>query len=75
MKIKDIIKKLEELKEEDCKIYMEIEPMIDCIEQLDGTGYETTTYKYSITLERNPIIRKYKNINGIKEYLGSESNE
>ena len=72
MKIKDVIKKLEELKEEDCKIYMEIEPMIDCIEQLDGTGYEITTYRYTITLERNPIIRKYKNINSIKEYLGSD---
>ena len=72
MKIKDIIKKLEELKEEDCKIYMEIEPMIDCIEQLDCTGYEITTYKYNITLESNPIVRHYKNINGIKEYLGSD---
>lgn len=72
MKIKDVIKKLEELKEEDYKIYMEVEPIVDCIEQLDGTGYETITYKYNITLERNPIIRKYKNINGIKEYLGSD---
>ena len=56
MKIKDIIKKLEELKEEDCKIYMEIEPMIDCIEQLDGTGYEITTYKYLIS--GNGQVRK-----------------
>lgn len=72
MKIKDVIKKLEELKEEDCKIYMEVEPIVDCIEQLDGTGYEAITYQYTITLERNPIVRHYKNINGIKEYLGSD---
>ena len=72
MKIKDVIKKLEELKEEDCKIYMEVEPIVDCIEQVDGTGYETITYRYTITLERNPIVRHYKNINGMKEYLGSD---
>jgi uncharacterized protein (UPF0335 family) len=72
VKIKDIIKKLEELKEEDYKIYMEVEPIVDCLEQLDGTGYETTTYQYTIKLERNPIVRHYKNINGIKEYLGSD---
>ena len=72
MKIKDVIKKLEELKEEDYKIYMEVEPIVNCIEQLNGIGYETTTYQYTITLERNPIVRRYKNTNGIKEYLGSD---
>jgi len=72
MKIEDIIKKLQELQEEDYKIYMEVEPIVDCIEHLDGTGYETTIYQYTITLEKNPIIRRYKNINGIKEYLRSE---
>jgi len=72
VKIKDVIKKLEELKEEDYKIYMEVEPIVNCIEQLNGLGYETTTYQYTITLERNPIVRRYKNTNGIKEYLGSD---
>lgn len=72
MKIDDIIKKLQELKEDDYKIYIEIEPTIDCIEQFDGTGFETTTYQYTITLKGNPVVRQYKNVNGIKEYLGSD---
>ena len=72
MKIEDIIKKLQELQEKDYKIYMEVNPIVDCLEQLDGTGYETITYQYTITLERNPIVRHYKNINGIKEYSGSD---
>lgn len=32
LKIEDIIKKLQELNEDDYKISMEIEPIIDCIE-------------------------------------------
>ena len=68
LKIEDIIKKLQELNEDDYKISMEIEPIIDCIEHLDGTGWETTTYTYTITLESRPTIKKYVNKNGVKEY-------
>lgn len=68
LKIEDIIKKLQELNEDNYKISMEIEPIIDCIEQLDGTGCETTTYTYTITLESSPTIKKYVNKNGVKEY-------
>ena len=72
MKIKDIIKKLQELQEEDYKIHMEIEPIVDCVENYDGTGWETTKYQYTIILEGKMLVRPYKNINGMREYIGSD---
>lgn len=70
LKIEDIIKKLQELNEEDYTIELEVEPIVDCVEQYDGTGFETTKYRYTIVLEnKNAIIRKYKNKFGYKEYI------
>lgn len=69
MKLKDIIQKLQELNSDDFVVEMQVEPIINCIEQLDGIGWETTRYRYTIILESKDITRKYKNKHGIKEYL------
>lgn len=70
MKISDIIKKLQELNDDDYTINIEIEPIINCIENINGEGLETIRYQYTIILESKEIIRKYKNKHGIKEYVG-----
>lgn len=69
LKIKDLIEKLKELNEDDYEISLEVEPIVECIEQINGTGWETTKYRYTITLESNEVVRKYKNNHGIKEYI------
>lgn len=69
LKIKNIIERLEELNEDEYTIEMEIEPIVNCIEQLDGIGWETTKYRYTIILESQETTRPYKNNNGIKEYI------
>lgn len=69
MELKDIIQKLQELNSDDYVAEMQVEPIINCIEQLDGIGWETTRYRYTIILESKDITRKYKNKHGIKEYL------
>ena len=72
MKLKDIIQKLQELNGDDFAVEMQVEPIINCVEQLDGIGWETTRYRYTIILESKDITRKYKNKHGIKEYLESK---
>ena len=69
MKIKDIIKRLQELDDKEYIVEMEVEPIVSCIEQLNGIGWETTKYRYTITLESKEITRKYKNEYGLKKYL------
>lgn len=68
MEIKDIIEKLQELNNEEYIVNMEVEPIIDCYETLDGNGIETIKYRYIIILESKEKNRKYKNNNGIREY-------
>ena len=69
LKIKDIIEKLQELNDDEYTITMEIEPIIDCYENIAGDGIETIKYRYTITLESQEKSRRYKNKYGIKEYL------
>ena len=69
LKVKDIIEKLQELNDNDYIVELEVEPIINCVEQLNGIGWETTKYRYIITLESEEKTRKYKNDHGIKEYL------
>ena len=72
MKLKDVISKLQELDGDDFIVEIEVEPIVNCLEQLDGIGWETTKYRYTITLESKEVTRKYKNRHGIKEYLESK---
>ncbi len=69
LKIKDVIDKLQELNEEEYTIEMEVEPIVNCYEQLNGDGLETIKYRYNIILESKEKSRRYKNKNGIKEYM------
>lgn len=75
MKLEYVIKKLQELNSDDYRVGMEVEPIIDCVEQLDGTGWETTKYRYTIVLEGKEVIRPYKNHYGVKEYLDSKGED
>lgn len=72
IKIKDVIKKLQELNDDDYKINIEVEPIINCIESINGDGWETTRYQYTIVLEGKEIVRKYKNEHGIKKYVDGD---
>ena len=69
IKIKDIINKLKKLDENDYTIGFEVEPVVDCFEDLFGNGIETIKYIYTITMTSSEISRRYKNHNGIKEYI------
>lgn len=69
MKIKDIIEKLQELNDEEYIVNMEIEPIVNCMENIAGDGIETIKYRYVIILEGQEKSRKYKNKYGIKEYI------
>lgn len=70
LKIKDVIEKLQELNDDDYLVSFEIEPEINCYEQLNGAGFEEIKYRYTIILEQNNVtIRKYINKYGIKEYV------
>ena len=69
LKIKDVIDKLQELNEEEYTIEMEVEPIVNCYEQVNGDGLKTIKYRYNIILERKEKSRRYKNKNGIKEYM------
>lgn len=73
LKIKKIIEKLQELNDDDYTVEMEVEPIINCIENINGDGWETTKYRYTITLESTEVTRKYKNKYGIKEYVDKKS--
>ena len=72
MKIKDIIKRLQELNNEECIVNMEVKPIIECFEDLYGNGIETIKYQYTIEIEGKETTQKYKNNHGIKEYLKKE---
>ena len=72
LKIKDVIDKLQELNEEEYTIEMEVEPIVNCYEQLNGDGLETIKYRYNIILESKEKSRRYKNKNGIKEYMNRQ---
>ena len=70
LKIKDVIEKLQELNNDDYLVSLEIEPEINCYEQLNGDGFEAIKYRYTIILEqKNATIEKYINKHGIKEYV------
>ena len=69
IKIKDVIKKLQELNDEDYKVYIKVEPEVNLFENYDGTGVEVTKYVYNITFESNEIARPYENKHGIRKYL------
>lgn len=75
MKIKDIIQRLQELDDKEYIVEMEVEPIVSCIEQVNGIGWETTKYRYTITLESKKITRKYKNKGGYKEYLDKKGDK
>lgn len=70
--VEDIIKKLQELDNNDYKVYMEVDPIVECAESCDGMGWETTRYRYLITLESKDYVRPYKNNHGIREYIDEE---
>ncbi len=71
--IKDIIRKLQELEDKDYIVHFEADPSIDCFENLSGEGIEKARYTYNITItQKNPYVRKYKNINGIREYYNEK---
>lgn len=72
IKVEDIIKKLQELQNQNYKVYLEVTPTIDCLESVDGTGWETTKYTYTITLESDEIVRRYKNDCGVRKYINEE---
>ena len=69
IKIKDIIEKLQELNDEDYKVYIKVEPEVELFENYNGTGTELTKYVYNIILESNETTRMYKNEHGIRKYL------
>ena len=72
IKVKDVIKKLQELDDRDYKVYLDVKPTVDCLESVDGTGWETTKYTYTIILESDEIVRRYKNDCGVRKYINEE---
>ena len=72
MKIKELIKKLQQLNENDYTIYCDVEPEVNRMENISGKGVETFRYIYKITLVSKEKSRKYKRKNDIIEYLGSD---
>lgn len=68
LKIRDVIDKLQKLNEDEYTISVEVEPIVECMENLIGNGIETIKYRYTITLESQEVTRRYTKKNGIKEY-------
>ena len=75
IKVEDIIKKLQELQNQNYNVYLEVTPNVERLENCDGTGWETVKYTYTIILEGEEIRRRYKNNNGIIEYIKEEDDE
>ena len=72
IKVKDVIKKLQELDGDDYKVYLEVQPNVERLEDCDGNGWETTKYVYTIILESEEIRRRYKNNLGTIKYIEEE---
>ena len=69
MRIKDIIEKLQQLKEKDYTVHLEINPEVSRCEGISGKGIETRKYIYTITLVGKETHIEYKNKGGIIEYV------
>lgn len=69
MKLSEVIEKLQELNEEDFRINIEVEPEVNRYENVDGTGIETISYTYVITLQSFEKSRRYKRKGVTIEYL------
>ena len=72
MKIKELIKTLQQLNENDYTVYCDIEPEVTRMENTSGKGIETVRYIYKITLVGKEKSRKYQRKHDIIEYLGSD---
>lgn len=72
IKVEDIIKKLQELQNQNYKVYLEVTPNVERLEDCDGNGWETAKYTYTIILEGEEIRRRYKNKLGVIEYIKEE---
>ena len=68
MTLKEVIEKLQELNEEDFSITMEVIPLVERYEFVNGEGKEKITYSYNIKLLGKAKIREYTNKCGIIEY-------